>query len=160
MKQDIIVNKKYILIFCIILILDIYTKYWILKNIKLYEHIYILPIFNILHVHNYGLAFNLFDYNHAIINELFMINALFLLIILFIKHQKKNNKKDNYYYIMIFSGGIANIISKLYYGFIIDFIDLHLYNYHFFIFNLADISILIGIIQITKFDIKSYMKNK
>ncbi|QJC35554.1 signal peptidase II [Enterobacteriaceae endosymbiont of Donacia sparganii] len=70
----------------------------------------------------------------------------FFLIIIFLI-------KDQYYqlsYYIIISGVLGNLINRIQYGFVVDFIDVHISSYHFPIFNIADILICIGIIFIIK----------
>ncbi|QJC37601.1 hypothetical protein GJU03_00300 [Enterobacteriaceae endosymbiont of Donacia bicoloricornis] len=73
-----------------------------------------------------------------------MINII-LIIFFFIKN--KNKTLSN---IFILGGILGNFINRIKYGFVIDFIDIHISNYHFPTFNIADILIFIGIILIIK----------
>ena len=54
---------------------------------------------------------------------------------------------------MIFGGSLGNISDRLYYSAVIDFIDIHINNFHWFIFNFADIFISIGVILLIFFEV-------
>ena len=58
----------------------------------------------------------------------------------------KANDIRFYFYSFIFGGAIGNLFDRLYYSAVPDFIDLHINNYHWFIFNVADIFITIGVL--------------
>ena len=53
---------------------------------------------------------------------------------------------------LIFGGSLGNIFDRLYYSSVIDFIDLHINNFHWFIFNFADIFISVGVIMLIVFE--------
>ncbi|CAL4319830.1 Lipoprotein signal peptidase [Buchnera aphidicola (Eriosoma lanigerum)] len=147
MKHDFIVNNiNKILLFFNILILDIYTKYWIIHNFHLYEYKYIIPILNILYIHNTGIMFGFLNHDYYISIQYYIINILTIIINYIVWIQFKKN--NNYSYLLIFTGGIGNFIDRIYYGFVIDFIDLHIYQWHIFIFNLSDVSIITGLFLI------------
>ena len=58
---------------------------------------------------------------------------------------------------MIFGGSLGNIFDRLYYSAVVDFIDIHIKNIHWFIFNIADIFICLGVITLIVFEI--FVKN-
>ncbi|WP_428994174.1 signal peptidase II [Buchnera aphidicola] len=127
-----------------ILLTDLYSKYYIIHNIKPNESKPIFSVIHILYVQNYGIAFNIFDVYYEKLYYIFMVLFLIFIYIYF----KKLTYTNNIAYIFIFSGGISNIINRLYYGFIIDFIDIKINNYSIIIFNFADLIIIIGIVTI------------
>jgi signal peptidase II len=63
---------------------------------------------------------------------------------------KKKDKNKILSYSLILAGAIGNLIDRVNYGFVVDFIDLHIKNWHFATFNIADFSIFIGMIIIMK----------
>ncbi|ALD15112.1 peptidase A8 [Buchnera aphidicola (Aphis glycines)] len=150
------INKKYFLIIIIILIIDILSKFWILKYFDLYEKKEIFSILNLFHVHNYGIAFSMFS-NKTSWNR-FFLSILSIIIIVFIFKEivktKTNEKKTDLCFIL--SGAIGNVIDRINYGFVIDFIDIHINNWHFATFNISDCSIFFGMIMY----IKKHIKNK
>ena len=58
----------------------------------------------------------------------------------------KNKDITGYFFAMIFAGSLGNLFDRLKYSGVPDFIDLHIGNYHWFIFNVADIAISLGVI--------------
>ncbi|WP_428994354.1 signal peptidase II [Buchnera aphidicola] len=136
--------KKYFLIIIVVLIIDIFSKYWIFNNLDLYKTKQILSILNLFHVHNYGVAFSLLSYQ-TIWNRIFlsMLNIVIILLI-FKEILKAKQKMEKLALCFIISGAIGNLIDRIYYGFVIDFIDIHINTWHFATFNMSDCSIMIG----------------
>ena len=62
---------------------------------------------------------------------------------------------EKYAFIMIFSGSLGNIFDRLYYSAVPDFIDIHYQNFHWFIFNVADIFICVGVMLLIILEISS-----
>lgn len=137
-----------LIIVFIIITLDFKSKQWIFNNITLNEYKSVNSLLNIYHIHNYGAAFNIFsDYYNSRNYLLCYISFIIILILIkLIYISLKYSKTLNMAYILILSGALGNFIDRIYFGFVIDFIDLHVYNWHFATFNIADISIFIGAI--------------
>tara|TARA_Y100000591_G_C21791979_1_gene677098 strand:- start:528 stop:998 length:471 start_codon:yes stop_codon:yes gene_type:complete len=148
--------KKNIVIFyiaTIIFILDRLSKYYILELSKSVEKLD-MPITSFLNfnlVFNNGIAFGLlsvdgkFYYN---IITLIIIAITFLVLVMAIK----TKGIEKYCFSMIFGGSLGNIFDRLYYSSVIDFIDIHINNIHWFIFNFADIFISIGVMLLIIFE--------
>ncbi|QCI24804.1 signal peptidase II [Buchnera aphidicola (Rhopalosiphum padi)] len=142
----------YITIIVFIVTIDFYSKKWILNNLNIYEKQKIFLILNLFHVHNFGAAFSLLsDQNgwQKYFLLIFSIVVILVLIKMIIKFKKKDKNKI-LSYSLILAGAIGNLIDRINYGFVIDFIDLHIKNWHFATFNIADFSIFIGMIIIMK----------
>ena len=149
--------KKNIVIFyiaTIIFILDRLSKYYILELSKSVEKLD-MPITSFLNfnlVFNNGIAFGLlsvdgkFYYN---IITLIIIAITFLVLVMAIK----TNGIEKYCFSMIFGGSLGNIFDRLYYSSVIDFIDIHINNIHWFIFNFADIFITTGVVVLVLFEV-------
>lgn len=151
----------YILIFLIILISDLESKQLVINYLSLYELKTVLPIFNIFYINNYGGIFGIFSDRKTWQYWFFIISNITTIIIIFkiIHASIKYNLNHNLSYILIVSGAISNLSDRILHGFIIDFIDLHIQNWHFATFNIADISIFIGSILLLKSE-KKYSINK
>ncbi|CUR53083.1 signal peptidase II [Buchnera aphidicola] len=103
---------------------------------------------NLKNLHNYGISLNLFSLNYSKNFFLLFFNIFFFLIInyfLYIYHPKTSIKNNNIGYLLIIFGSLGNLLNRSITGYVIDFLDFHLKNFHFFTFNLADIYIIIGI---------------
>ena len=72
-----------------------------------------------------------------------MVIIIVTLVILFLMIKSSNLEK--YGFLMVFSGSLGNIFDRLYYSSVPDFIDIHYNNFHWFIFNVADIFITLGV---------------
>ena len=142
--------KKKVIIFYIastIFILDRLSKYFILELSSADENLNI-PITSFLNfnlVWNSGIAFGLFSFN-----EQFYYNIITLIIIIItlviLLFAIKTNGVEKIGFSMILGGSLGNIFDRLYYTAVVDFIDLHINNIHWFIFNIADIFISLGVI--------------
>ncbi|QJC32346.1 signal peptidase II [Enterobacteriaceae endosymbiont of Donacia dentata] len=124
----------------ILVIIDIFSKNYIINNIKLHNCYYVKSYLNFIYLQNYGIILGLLKNNYF--NNIFLIINIIVLIITFFYIKYKDNSLS---YNFIISGLLGNIINRINYGFVIDFIDLHIYSYHLPIFNIADILIFIGI---------------
>jgi len=100
---------------------------------------------NINLIWNEGVAFGLLSLKEERSYDILtLIIALVILIIFFMVRSAKGFKK--YSLLMILGGALGNIYDRLYYKAVPDFVDFHIGNFHWFIFNIADIFITIGII--------------
>ncbi|MFP3998535.1 MAG: signal peptidase II [Desulfobacterales bacterium] len=132
------------------IIADQASKWLIVNNISLYESLQIIPgIFNIVHYRNPGGAFGLFASNSGFYLALaFMVITLAALgIILYL--YSGISQKDRLLaagLALVFGGAVGNMIDRLRFGNVVDFIDVYLGSYHWPAFNLADSSITIGMI--------------
>ena len=94
---------------------------------------------------NNGIAFGLFSFNQNIYYN--VITSIIILVtsaIIWIAY--KSNGLEKVSYLVIIGGSFGNIIDRLYYSSVIDFIDISYNNFHWFIFNVADIFITSGVI--------------
>jgi len=108
---------------------------------------YINSILNIYLVWNTGIGFGLISlesnvFYHILTLIIFVIN---LALIFFLTKSKGSNA---YLFALIIGGSLGNLSDRLYYNAVPDFIDIHIGNFHWFIFNVADIFITVGIIGI------------
>ncbi|QCI24247.1 signal peptidase II [Buchnera aphidicola (Muscaphis stroyani)] len=142
------INSIYIII--LIFSIDLFSKNWIINHLKIHEKKIISSILNIFYVKNYGAAFNMLSNQGGWqIWFLSFVSIISILIIIKIVVNTKNEYKNQIIpYTLIISGAIGNLSDRIFRGFVIDFIDLHIKNFHFPTFNIADFSIFIGAIVI------------
>ena len=144
--------KKKLIIFYIaslIFILDRLSKYFILELSSSDDrfNFTITSFLNFNLVWNKGIAFGLFSFNEQFYyNIITLIIIIITLIILFFA--VKSNGLERIGFSMIFGGSLGNIFDRLYYTAVVDFIDIHINNIHWFIFNIADIFICLGVITL------------
>jgi signal peptidase II len=133
----------------LVIILDQITKILILKNLPLYHSIAIIPgFFNITHIHNPGGAFGFMAHQDSSLrNFLFLFLASFA--VCFIFYFYKNTYRTHPFlasgFALIFGGAIGNLIDRIRFGKVVDFLDFYIRNYHWPAFNVADSAITIGI---------------
>lgn len=151
MKKKYSEKNRYWYYIIIIFIIDITSKLWILNHIKIHDTEEIFSILNFFHTHNYGAAFSFLSQQGKSQRWLMSIISIFTILIIIriiIKSKKEKNKIIAYSFII--AGAIGNLIDRLFYGFVIDFIDIHIKNWHFPTFNIADCSIFFGILILMK----------
>ena len=132
-------NKINLIIVSIIITLDQISKYIITLNYDYFLNKNII-IFSINYVRNYGAAFNIFEGNRIFLSSISIISALILIYFIFFKGRL--NLFDRYGLSLILAGSLGNGIDRIINGYVIDFINLKLFDFP--IFNIADISINIG----------------
>jgi signal peptidase II len=144
-------RKYWVLLICLVIILalDQYTKYEVQQRIHLYQTIKVIDgFFNLTHLRNTGGAFGIFGGNKGGIGSLFFI-ALPLVamgVILYLIHKLKEYERIfSLSLSLILSGAVGNLIDRVRYQEVVDFLDFHLFSYHWPAFNIADSAITIGI---------------
>ena len=126
-----------ILLGIIIVFLDQITKYTLMgKNLTIIPN-----ILNFTYTENTGVAFGIGANNIFLI---IIVNIIVLGLIIDCMRKERTNLKILIPLILIFSGGVGNLIDRIFRGYVIDFIDINLFNFPNF--NIADICITIGII--------------
>ena len=142
--------KKYIiylLIFTIIFALDRITKIYILHLAEINNtlDIYITSFLNFYLIWNKGIAFGLLSFDKNIVYNFITFFIAFVTLIILIIALKSPDLKG-YLFMIIFSGSTGNLFDRLYFSAVPDFIDFHINDFHWFIFNVADIFISLGVI--------------
>ena len=130
----------------LIFILDRFSKIYVinLNKVNLSSELYQSKYLNISLVWNEGIAFGLLAFNQSnIYNLLSLLIAIIIIFILFMIIRTDNIKR--YPLLMIFAGAIGNLFDRIVYGAVPDFIDFHVGEFHWFIFNIADIFITLGV---------------
>jgi len=135
-----------LVIILIVFIFDRTTKLYILKlaEVEASVDIYITPYLNLFLIWNKGIAFGLLSIDGSIIyNSITILIGLIIIAILFM--MLKNNNIQRYFFALIAGGALGNFYDRIVYTAVPDFIDLHFYGFHWFVFNVADIFITIGV---------------
>ncbi len=149
MKIRELIKKKYIelIILFFIFLSDRITKLYIihLGDVSNASDLFSSKFLNIQLIWNNGVAFGLFSFDE---NKLYnILTALILLVITVIIFMIKNSKGlKRYSLLMILGGALGNVFDRIFYKAVPDFIDFHVANFHWFIFNVADIFITMGVI--------------
>ena len=96
-------------------------------------------------VWNKGIAFGLFSLDGGLLYQVISL-LIFLIIIILIYFILKSNGFEKFGFILILGGALGNLFDRIFYKAVPDFIDLHINDFHWFIFNIADIFITIGVL--------------
>ena len=155
MKINNLGKNFYINLYLVILIflIDRISKIYVINLDKQFlgSEIFSSKFLNIILVWNEGIAFGLFSFDeNYLYNILTVIILLIIIIIFFMIRGNKGIKK--YSLLMILGGALGNFYDRIFYRAVPDFIDFHISNFHWFIFNFADIFITIGVIFMIIFE--------
>jgi signal peptidase II len=142
--------KKFSLYFFIlftIFVIDRLTKLYILNlaQIEKSVDIYVNSYLNIYLIWNKGIAFGLLSIDESLFYNL--ITTLIGIIILIIFYMIwKNDNIQRFFLTLVAGGAMGNFYDRIVYKAVPDFIDLHFQGFHWFVFNVADIFITIGVL--------------
>ncbi|VEB27091.1 lipoprotein signal peptidase [Actinobacillus lignieresii] len=128
------------------IIIDLWTKYIVVQRFELYESVNVLPIFNLTYVRNYGAAFS-FLADHGGWQKYFFLGLAVVIslgLIVMLWRNQAVKKLENSAYALIIGGAIGNAIDRAYNGYVVDFFDFYWDIYHYPVFNVADIAIVVG----------------
>ena len=142
--KNILINTMIVLA---IFLLDRVTKIYIIKLAELENvvDIYITSYLNLYLIWNKGIAFGFLSFdNSTVYNLITMIIIIIIFIIMLLIH--KSRDKTVYFLLFILGGAIGNLFDRIYYSSVPDFIDFHINGFHWFIFNVADIFVSIGVL--------------
>jgi signal peptidase II len=145
-------KRKYwvLLIICFwILFVDQWTKHAIQQRLVLYQKVEVIHgFFNLVHVRNTGGAFGIFGGERGGLGSLLFVVvslvAIGSILFLFIR-LKEDEKRLSLSLSLVLSGAIGNLIDRLRYGEVVDFLDFYLASFHWPAFNIADSAICLGI---------------
>ncbi|MDR2709316.1 MAG: signal peptidase II [Elusimicrobiota bacterium] len=138
--------SKPIILAIAIFVLDQITKFLVVKFIGFGKVIAIIKpfyFFNLVNLHNTGIAFSAFTGG----NLFFLIFVSIFLIALFIwllKNYDKLSKLQRYAFCMIFAGGAGNLVDRIFRGWVVDFLDFGFYGLRWPAFNIADSAVCIA----------------
>tara|TARA_B100001027_G_scaffold99106_1_gene68059 strand:- start:433 stop:921 length:489 start_codon:yes stop_codon:yes gene_type:complete len=130
----------------VIFLIDRVTKYHVINLFENFndQQIFITSFLNIYLIWNEGIAFGLFSSgNENIYNFVTFLIFIINLIIIYILFNLNDVRK--YFFMIVLGGSLGNLFDRLIYNAVPDFIDFHINNFHWFIFNPADIFITIGV---------------
>tara|TARA_Y100000768_G_scaffold369348_1_gene334159 strand:+ start:516 stop:1010 length:495 start_codon:yes stop_codon:yes gene_type:complete len=131
----------------IIFILDRVSKIFVLNlnQNSFSNEIYSSKFLNIRLFWNDGIAFGLFSSNELNFYNILTFIIIFVILVIFYMTTKNKGLKK-YSLLMILGGALGNVFDRILYKSVPDFIDFHIGEFHWFIFNVADIFITIGVI--------------
>jgi signal peptidase II len=134
--------------------LDRLTKMYVIQLDKnnLGSDIFNSAYLNIVLIWNKGIAFGLFSFNDShLYNILSLIISIIVLILVIMALKSQGFKR--YSLLMIVGGALGNLHDRIFFNAVPDFIDFHVGNFHWFIFNVSDIFITLGVISMIVLEI-------
>ena len=148
-----------ILIVALIYFIDRLTKIYVIQLDKNNPGSDILnsTYLNITLIWNKGIAFGLFSFNEAYLYNILSLIISIIVIILVIMLLKSEGFK-RYSLLMIVGGALGNLHDRIFFNAVPDFIDFHVGNFHWFIFNVSDIFITLGVISMIIFELSDNKK--
>jgi signal peptidase II len=128
------------------LVFDQVTKQWVVGVFNLYESFEVLPIFNITYVHNLGAAFSFLADQGGWQRWFFTAIAAIasIVFIIWLAKTPRSQTLLGIAFALMLSGAVGNLIDRVMFGYVIDFLDFHWAGNHFPAFNVADSMIFIG----------------
>tara|TARA_B110000444_G_C18672697_1_gene515969 strand:- start:20 stop:505 length:486 start_codon:yes stop_codon:yes gene_type:complete len=148
-----------LIILLIIFFIDRLTKNYILNlaEIENSVNIYVTSYLNLYLIWNKGIAFGLLSLDEGVIyNSITVVIGTIILTIFFMMW--KNDNIQCYFLTLIAGGALGNFYDRAVYAAVPDFIDIHFYGFHWFVFNVADIFITIGIFCLIIVELFFYKK--
>ena len=133
----------------LVLILDQLTKWWVMASFAPLESLEVVPgFFNLTFITNTGAAFGMFAGEQTIWRQLFFVGvAVLALVGLFFAY--RHYREEGWLYLaaigLIGGGAVGNVIDRLRFGAVIDFLDFYIGDHHWPAFNVADSAITVGV---------------
>ena len=155
--KNFFINSSLILI---IFLLDRISKIYVINlsknsfDIELFSSKFL----NITLIWNEGIAFGLFSASHENWYNFLTIIIVFTALIILIMSIKQHGVQ-RYFLLIVFGGALGNLYDRIFFKAVPDFIDLHVGNFHWFIFNIADIFITFGVIMLILWEILPLNRN-
>lgn len=125
---------------------DYLTKALVMAEMKLYESIDILPIFNLTYMHNYGAAFSFLSdaggWQRYFLSAIAVVIST--LLVFWLRKLPASNWKLGMAYAMVLGGAVGNLYDRIIHGYVIDFLHFYYQDWHYPAFNIADMAIVGG----------------
>ncbi|WP_028110397.1 signal peptidase II [Ferrimonas futtsuensis] len=137
---------RWIWVALVALVLDQATKLAVMDSFQLYESVALIPSLNLTYVHNTGAAFSFLADASGWQRWAFAGFALVVTTVLLVlmRRQESSQWRLNLSYALIIGGAIGNVIDRVAYGYVVDFIDFYVGSWHWPAFNIADSAICVG----------------
>ena len=143
-------NLYWLLATLLVVALDQWSKIWISRHFQYGESLNILPFFDLVLAHNYGAAFSFLSDAGGWQRWFFtgIAAVVSLLLVVWIARLKTNEKMLAFALAFILGGAIGNLIDRIQFGYVVDFLRFYVQQWSFPAFNLADSAITLGAILV------------
>ncbi|WP_440926321.1 signal peptidase II [Candidatus Pelagibacter sp.] len=156
LRKSLIIN---LLLVFLIFVIDRVSKIYVIYLDKKFlgSEIYSSKFLNISLIWNEGVAFGLFAFDDNFFYNL-ITGFIILVILTLLYFITKTRGFEKYSFLIILGGACGNVFDRFFYSAVPDFIDIHYQNFHWFIFNVADIFITLGVVLLIYIEL--FIKNK
>lgn len=139
---------KWLWLSILAIVLDQGSKLWVDGSMQLYQSIPVMPYFNLTYVHNTGAAFSFLSEAGGWQRWFFAGLALVISVVItmWIARLKAHETLLAVALALVLGGAVGNLIDRLIYGYVIDFLDVYVDNWHWPAFNIADSAITLGVV--------------
>ena len=147
---------SFLLISIFIFLLDFFSKYFLINFYDLGSkgRVSLTPFLDFILVLNPGISFGLFSSGEDIQRWILSILSIIIIFYLYYWARNSSSKLIKLSLFIMIGGALGNLFDRVFYGNVIDFISLHVFNYYWYVFNIADIAIVFGglfvLIDLTK----------
>ena len=157
-------NKNFFINFFLIIFiffLDRISKFYVISQSEknLSADLFTSKFLNISLIWNEGIAFGLLSFGESYFYNLLTILILIIIIVIFFMILKSKGFKK-YSFLMILGGALGNLYDRIFFKAVPDFIDFHIGNFHWFIFNVSDIFISLGVLFLITLELINNKKDK
>ncbi|MFO7606455.1 MAG: signal peptidase II [Desulfurivibrionaceae bacterium] len=139
-----------VLIAAVVVLLDQLTKWWVLATFELYESVEVIPgFFDLTFVVNTGAAFGMLAGEQNPWRQLFFVVVTLVALIVLAMAFRQYRLEGGVYIAaigLIGGGALGNLIDRLRFGHVVDFLDFYIKDYHWPAFNVADSAISVGVV--------------
>ncbi|MCW5202966.1 signal peptidase II [Desulfobulbus sp. US2] len=140
---------RFFIMLVLVVVGDQLTKLWILDNFALYDSRVIIPgFFNLTFLRNTGAAFGILSGMPLLWRQIFFITIAVVALVALIIMQRKMGRENIWYtlcFAFIGGGAVGNVVDRVLYGSVVDFLDVYVGKYHWPAFNVADSAIFVGV---------------
>ena len=139
-------NINFLITSLSIFFIDFSTKYFLLNFYDLENKgkVFITPFMDFVLVYNHGISYGLFGGGGEIQRVVLIVLSLLIIAYLIYWIRESNSNFISFGICLIIGGALGNMIDRILYGKVIDFISLHVFDYYWYVFNIADIAIVSG----------------
>jgi signal peptidase II len=138
---------KWLWLSALVIVLDQATKHWVDATMQLYETIEWLPVFQLTYVRNTGASFSFLAGAGGWQRWLFVgiATTASIAIVFWLRQLSKQRCWEAAAWALVLGGALGNLIDRIRYGYVIDFLDAFYQHWHFPAFNVADSAITVGV---------------
>jgi len=154
-------NINFLITSLSIFFIDFSTKYFLLNFYDLENKgkVFITPFMDFVLVYNPSISYGLFGGGGEIQRVVLIVLSLLIIAYLIYWIRESNSNFISFGICLIIGGALGNMIDRILYGKVIDFISLHVFDYYWYVFNIADIAIVSGGISVLIYSAKDSFSN-